>query len=208
MVRVNKGKSWTYLVCGAAKYGATVATGFKFCQGGYKAYRYGEIEGAFIGAVIDGSFNIPVAEVEMLKAQKEIAELENRKGEVETQKSNLITAIIQGTLKGESVYIPDLPRADGTTSDFTIKEQIEMFEDTVRSCEKKIQELKNTIEMLQPSVLGRKMQLLRDAVTGPVNVEQANAALRALCSRIIVEKERLTVEFLHNDKALVLPYGQ
>lgn len=208
MVRVNKGKSWTYLVCGAAKYGATVAPGFKFCQGGYKSYRYGEIEEAFIDAVKDGSFDIPVAGVEMLKAQKKIAELENGKGEVEAQKSNLITAIIQGTLKGESVYIPDLPRNDGTTSDFTIKEQIEMFEDRVKFFEKKIQELKNRIEVLQPSVLGRKMQLLRDAVAGPVNVEQANAALRALCSRIIVERERLTVEFLYNDKTLVLPYGQ
>ena len=205
-VSKNKEKSWVYLCCVAAKHGATVETGFRFCAGGYGAVRYSLVEDVFIDAVLAGKFLVQCDKEKIDDLQTKIKEAMARKESAMFRAANLIEGIKDGTLKGSTVLIEKVPRADNSVLDWTVAEDIQLEHVTAAENEKEISALFTKCQTLRPLIIDKKLNELRAALLiNPINREQANAALRALCEKMTIDDEGLRVTFKHSEQVLTIP---
>jgi DNA invertase Pin-like site-specific DNA recombinase len=205
-LRISKGGNWEYLVCGAVKWGTKTVDGSKLCAASYSEFKYREIEQTFVQAVRAGEFVIPADGDSITVLRGEIEEAEQHKNSIQDELGKLATAIASGDITNSTVMHYKVPRADGSVSDWTVGDQREFLETSRTECIKQIHSLKNKIEMLRPSVLDKKMKLLKDAVSGEsINAEQVNASLRSLCREVVIGKEEMVFRFNHCDKEMVLP---
>ncbi|NVN90448.1 MAG: recombinase family protein [Desulfuromonadales bacterium] len=207
LIRVNKGKRSTYLVCSFAKLGATVEAGHKYCSGGYQSIPLGKIESRFIDAVKSGQFFIPVDGSKISEIQEKIDKNNRDKQDRQTGLSKIVNAILEGSLTNKSVMHYDVPRADGTIKNWTVEDEREILEQGIKGIEIENRNNQSDLEVLRPRIIEKKLLELKHAVSRDVvNYEQANSVLRALCESIVIRRDEKTIifKFNHTERLLIL----
>lgn len=212
LVRVNKSSktNWQYLVCGAAKAGyRDQESGFRLCPGGYDAVRYEKVEQAFVDAVRGGRF-VSEAGAALARVEAAIAEKrELRDGNLK-QLTNLTAGIMDGTLKGDTPLMRDVPRPDGTVEHWTVREQIELLEGGVRGAESAIERLEVDREALKPRAVDMKIEELKRAVARPeIDRQKVNILLQALCEGAELNSvtKEMTFRLRHSETPVVIAWG-
>ena len=209
MLRVNKGKALEYLVCSAAKSGLKGARSrHKLCGDGYVSTQYYKVEDAFISAVRSGMFAADGG-VAYSSVEAEIETATKQKQAITQQLSNLTIAIMDGTLTGDTPIMSDVPRADGSISHWTVREERQARELELKSLETKLEKLKLRLETLKPSSVDGKINELKTAVQNcNIDRQRVNVILRAICSSATMDtkKKEITFQLTHSVSPVVLKW--
>ncbi|MBT0663538.1 recombinase family protein [Geobacter pelophilus] len=196
MLRVNKSGGSVYLVCSAAKSGLQNSESqHKVCAGGYVSTRYDLIEKAFVSAVIAGKFDTDGGEaLAMLDA--DIKTTLQQKEATSLKLSNIAASIIDGTLTGDTPLHYDVPRADGTISNWTVREEREFLELILRSADLRLEQLSIQREALKPQSVVLKLGELKRAVENEsIDRARVNVILRAICKSATMDTKRKEIVF-------------
>jgi hypothetical protein len=210
MIYVKKSDRDRYLACSTAINGAG-------CK--YRSVPYDRLESAFIAALRAG-ITIPVDLEKLETVEAELKKTEERMNGLIQQRTNLIDAIKQGTLTTDAVLYTDVPRTELTgkilegashlqrTMPYTLRDEIETLDESVAANKKIIAALRSQINLIQPAAVEQKLAvLLRVVQEKEINREHVNAALRSVCSAIIIHHElnELELKFKHTDRPLNIP---
>ncbi|GFO68579.1 hypothetical protein GMLC_21580 [Geomonas limicola] len=211
MVRVNKGKTFQYLACGAAKHGA------KLCS--YRSIPYYRLEGSFLEAVRAG-LKIPVEQEKLKALEAELARAEANMECAVSQRRNLIEAIKVGALKEESITDTSYPQyvltdiiEEGPVfrekwGPRTLRDEIEQLDEWVERDRKNIIKLRGQINLLRPAAVEARLKELEAAARAQtLDPQRFNAALQSICKKAVIEYDHSAVDlqFKHTDLVLRVP---
>lgn len=211
MIRVNKGETWQYLACSAAKNGAGV------CK--YRSVPYDRLEESFLAEVRKG-LKVPVDADKLVQIEAKIENAEANMSKAIRERSNLIDLIKEGTLKAEQVRYEEVPvRGLGTVTaegvlyaekrvPFTLRDEIELLDQTVEENRKAAVKARGQLNLLRPAVVEARISELAAAASTPaLDRQRLNAVLRSVCSKIVIQYDHSTVDlhFRHTDKVLSVP---
>lgn len=211
MIYVNKGKTWQYLACSAAKGGAGL------CK--YRAVSYDRLEHSFLEAVRSGLV-IPVEGEKLRSIETELTEAESRMNDYIRQRGNLIEAIKNGVLRHDTVTMDSVPvnvltgkveeGAVYTSKNvpFTLGDEIKLLDISVEANRKIIVQLRCQLNLLRPAVVEERVKDLERVTRGnELDKKRINAVLRMICNKVVIQYDTDTIEmhFKHTDLPLSVP---
>lgn len=212
MIFVNKGQTWQYLACSAAKNGVGI------CK--YRAIPYDRLEASFLDMIRAG-LDIPVDGAKVALIEKALEEREATMSRAIQRRSNLLEVIMSGTFKEDTIMMGGnvtVPVISGVTNEgavysekstpYTLRDEIALLDQTVEENRKAIVKLRGQLNLLRPAAVEARLKELETAAGESVlSRERVNAALRAICHKAVVQYDHgvIDLHFKHTETVLSIP---
>jgi len=209
MIYTSKGKTFRYLVCHAAKHGHGACS--------YRSVPYAPLEEKFIERLQAG-LRVPVDDLKTFAIRKELKEAESLIEKHLKERANIIDAIKQGVFRADTELIESVPFQDWSWfkreddpiphsewKPYTVRHELDLLTESIEHGQTKVIKLKNQLSIIQPSIVLEKVKELQDlAITEPLDLTKINAALRTLCSSIVIDynSRSIVLHFKHTDMPL------
>ncbi|QWV96992.1 recombinase family protein [Geomonas nitrogeniifigens] len=212
MIFVNKGATFQYLACHAAK------TGVGVCK--YRSVPYYRLEASFIEAVRAG-LKVPVDADKLLRIEESLLNHELAMNTAIQERRNIVDAVKAGTFSNDTVLYDSFPRT--VLSDIVqeegpiyfqewgprvLQDEIETLNTIIEANRKTIVNLKGQLNLIRPTAVEARIKELETvAKEQPLNRARFNAGLRTICDKVVVQYDHAVIDmhFKHTDLVLSVP---